>query len=250
MSGLIERPEFSFTPPEALEGLTPQTLLDLEDILYKWGQVYVDTQERRFDLQDTGLGFPLYLSGSAMPDSRSMFITKSSVPDHGLHIFDVESNDKEESDQIFWDKDLTVEEAKRSIQVIDAKGLQRGLVDLSTGERIPLSAEEAYIWKSEPPYYRVSEVFSNRGSAFMVFPGQDPNEILTHFDHPEELVIQEVPDGGAVIVKRSDIVYLKKREEIVLEILKDRDLDLDDPKSVDEILAIRDEVNRRLQESE
>lgn len=101
MSRHSER-EFHFTSIEGLEGLTPDLVLNLSDILHCWGRV--EEQRVLFNHEDKESGRALHMTGSVLPGVRSMSIFKSAIPRHGTTLINING---EGEGFILWDNDLT-----------------------------------------------------------------------------------------------------------------------------------------------
>lgn len=129
----INQTELRFTIPPELEGLTPEMLTDLSDILNKWGYKYIDEGVLRFVYESSNIDSAILMSGpiiSLSDHSVRMMIFRYHIAQHGMHIIGTEKGGR-----IFWDKDLSVEDAKKLIKEIDNMSREIGIIDPQTGVR-------------------------------------------------------------------------------------------------------------------
>lgn len=221
------------TVPDRLRGLDAQLLCDLHDLVSKFGRPDPGGQLRRIVMEE----FPLAVSASVSTDRPTIVIFgPDAMTSKGTSIISLANG------LVTWDGRVTIEMVGDFIRTLD-----QALVDYinpKTGERKqigrPLNRGK----------FSVDEVFKQQGTAFAVMPGQDPEVQLALFDKPEELeIIRNVV--GATIVHKRDVPYLRRREQVVAQVLIVAGIS--DPSQVadlpmDRILQLREEIQRRLQE--
>lgn len=141
-------------------------------------------------------------------------------------------------------KNVTCNETGKTYQVPTRDIIEKGL-KWEELTKYPLSEDNEKIKESEK--YVVDNVFSKVGSVFMVPEGEDPQVLLSQFDHPEKLVIVEGPYGRS-IQHRDHLPHLEKRAKIVMQMLKERNMTTNDVAklSFDDILKMRKEIEKRM----
>ena len=98
----------------------------------------------------------------------------------------------------------------------------------------------------------MDEIFSEAGTVFMIPDGQDPQKFMNRFDKPEKLIALENHVGIRAIHHRDHLSHIKKREEIVVQLCKERGIDLSDINEsmskldFDDIMKLREEIQRRM----
>lgn len=236
--------ELKFLQPPEIRGVSKQLILDLMDIAKKFGRVTPEDLIISFSSGD--LGNELRLNLTTHVNSNNLWVFKSNVPQSGITILETNQG------QIWWDNNLTAQEAKIAVAKIDAVAFEAGLMNRSSGERLPLPPEASFARQGEY-VYRVEEVFDNPGAAMPTF-GEDPERLLGKFDKPEELTVTTRWMQGRkiqTIIRKKDIEYHEKRERIAREILEEQGIDFDDPQVIDnmsfeKIMEIRQETERRM----
>ena len=237
-----QQEDIQFTREVPVKDLTPKIVENLMDILAKWGKVTADDAMVCFQSGPLVTGVEIWISASSDPQKKDIFVAKSLTPAPLI----IETN----QGIIFWDRDLKSYEAELAIALIDERAKKTGFVD-EPGNRIPLKPEQSF---AIPGKYKVDEVFAQKGAAFMVLPGKDPSKFLKQFDKPEELYVEESPLGGASILAKKDREYHQKRREVALEVLKKIGFntanlaEIAGQLSFEEVLEIREEIERRLKE--
>lgn len=222
-----------------IEGLTPNLLTDLEDIVRTYGHVDPDGELVIFGHDNP---FNTYISAGIRPESHGFFITK----DRNKEIAVITTN----HGPIFWGRTLTAEEATGLVDNVNKLAKEVGLYDPETGKRKPFPEPTIL----PPAKYRVDEIFETAGSVYLLMPTQNPEKELQKFDRPEELVVEVDELGFGRIYKKSSVDHLEKRKRIVEGILLERGLDTSDllkameGLSIKDVLEIRAEIERRMRE--
>lgn len=130
------QPEPKYIIPTELDGLTPQMLNSLNDILDKWGFKYIDEGVFRFVYESNNIDSAILMSGPIVPQPDPSFrfmIFRHHIPQRGMHIIGTETGGR-----ILWDRDLSVDEAKKLIDEINMMGTEIGIMDPQTRERRPI----------------------------------------------------------------------------------------------------------------
>ena len=212
-----------FTEKPNIEGVNKDIINDLHNIVDKFGSMDTNDSIMRFSSGDLGLGYEINMSASL--DGRMLIITRSSskITFQGLEFMHTIIGD------VFWDRKLTSEEVKNAT---------RKIYDLVDGKMV-----DKFDFK--PGKYSVDETFSEVGTVFMVPNGEQPQKFINRFDKPEELIVTKNPVGVTVVQHRDDLLHIKKREEIVLQVCKERGIDIDKIDFVD-VMELRQEIQRRM----
>ena len=235
-----ERGSFEFVERNKVKGLTPSMVFDLYDIVTKFGKVVPEDQTVRYSSGNKGSDSEIFLLASIIPGNLDLLVAKSNIMDHGLEIM------RTRRGVVTWDRALTIEGVKKAIIRIDTIASTKGLIDLRTGVRKPISPEFS-IGKSGR--YVVGEIFSGKGHIFVVPLGNDPEEYLRRFDHPEQLTTIPVGKGIAIILKE-DLENIRERQRVFSQIIQERGLVFEDLRRLlmDDILKLRADVQRRVQD--
>lgn len=219
-----------------IKGLTPKLLSDIYDVVEKFGTINEDDQIINFSSGDLGLDYKIYISTSTISGNKNLIISKNVVMLGGTEMIDVNGG------YIAWDKTLTTEDVTNAIKKIDELATKHGLIDCDNKRK---KICEKFVDKNND-LYRVHEIFK-QGTVFTVPSGKDPEKMLGLFDHPEKLTIVKEP-FGTIIRLKDDTDYLEKRKNIVMELLKEKGVNLEDIRnlSLDDIMEMREEIDRRL----
>ncbi len=223
---------------EKIKGITPELISDIYDIVEKFGNIHEEEHTIDFKSGDIGLGYELYISKSTTPENRNLIVSKHLVMSYGSEFVSYENG------FIIWDKTLTVEEVKNAIQKIDEFAKTVGLI--RDNKRIRVEGISDKLLKREEDKYRVDEIFKVPGTVFLVPSGKAPEDILSLFDHPEKLTI--VSEYPKLVGLTDDIKYIEKRRNVVMNVLKEKGMDMEDVKDIplDDILMMRKEIEKRL----
>lgn len=116
-----------------VEGITPELLADLEDVVLKWGKEDWDASYLIYTSPEN-LGDTINIVTS-IPDSSSespaVFVFKKSSIPRPVVIPTAHGN-------FYWDKNLSAEEAGRMVKKIDRYLKQSDFINAETGERLPV----------------------------------------------------------------------------------------------------------------
>lgn len=150
---------------------------------------------------------------------------------------------------IFIDTRLNSEILQHIITTADRQADQKG--GIKDGQRTDLCISD------KPPAMVVETIFSEPGACIPIIPQEgDTKESLMErakqtvlaFDKPNELSIMDHPISGLSVIRRSHVEYIKRRQEIAHDVLKEHGYD---PREVGEITpevlkALREEIDRRI----
>ena len=271
-------------PPGWREGKKPEEELakgfliglgrEFADIAIKWGARYVDMDYLAvFKSKDWGIEPALIIEADARPDRQSVFVRKTEkdirfvkfprpdefvVPLAGGSFVETTPSGlqkvvQKEEGFIAWDQDLPFDEALFVFEKIHLEAEKKSLFDPETRERKPLP-EPVYIPQEK---FKVGEMFAEKGGLYPLF-GMRPEDALSQFDHPEELVVRHEPYTGEVsgLVHKRDLEYLDLREKIVNEIFLEKGITYAEliesltlhPEVVEPIFKeIQDEAKKRME---
>lgn len=224
---------------EKIKGITPELISDIYDVVEKFGHIHEEEHTIDFKSGDIGLEYELYISKSTTPGNRNLIVSKHLVMLYGSEFVSYEDG------FIIWDKTLTVEEVKNAIQKIDEFAKTVGLI--RDNKRIRVMRMSDKTLENENDKYRVDEIFKVPGTVFLVPPGKETEDMLNLFDHPERLtIVSEYPKLIGLI---DDIKYIEKRRNVVMEVLKERGMNMEDVKDIplDDILNMRKEIEKKLE---
>ena len=219
-----------FVEKPSIDNVSEDIINDLYDIIDKFGSIDTEDNMMHFSSGDLGLGYEIHMSSSL--DGSVMMVAKSAskITFQGIEFIRTIIGD------IFWDGTLTAEEVKNATIKI---------YELGEGKIV-----DKFDFK--PGKYSVDEIFSEIGTVFMVPDGKDPQKFIKRFDKPEKLIILENPVGIRVIHHRDHLSHVKKRGEIVVQLCKERGIDLSDINEsmskldFDDIMKLREEIQRRM----
>lgn len=220
-------------------GLTAELLANLHDVVQKFGAVDQDAPVQRIYLDAP---HEVYVSASNDSNRKMMIIVgEGGQASHGAHVIRVLGSNP---DIVIWDKRVTVEAVKCFIEAIDIIAKEHGPIDPATGERKQTNRS------TDGGKRSVETTFHQPGVVVLVLPGGlSAKECLDSFDHPELLMIVEMPGGGGeVIVKKDDYNYRQRREQVVHSILKEEGVDIDSLSTlpVERIFEIRAKIEQRM----
>lgn len=193
------------------EGVTPEFLADLYDLLMKFGGEDSDKPLRRLSVTT-----PREIHCCVVTEER-INVLVSSIPGglRGTGAAAIILSDPLNS-YIAWDTAVSLDEVKRLIADVDEEMRHVvGAFDPVTGERN--RCPRAFTVSTK---LRVDDLFDERGKMHVVPELATPQEALESFDKPEALTILERDDGVAVICRVEDAAYILKRSEIVYQLLK------------------------------
>lgn len=244
---MTEQEPLHFIEQPEIPGLSKELIFDLKDIVTKLGKASPRQQKVRFRSGDLGEGLELNISASTKPEDNGLIVTASSTTEKGLSRIRTNQGD------IMWDNLLTAQDAEESVKRIDNIVRNFGLIDPKTGERKPIPPDIA-IEKPGEFNYRVEDVFA-RPDTDMPALNDDPKELLEQFDYPERLAIFEMPIDGTTIILEENLPYFEKKERITLDLLREKGIDMADPRAfgklpLEDRLNLRKEVEKRMEESE
>ncbi len=236
--GTPGKPEYQIVDNGGVEGLTPEILSDLRDIALKFGL----PKEEKFrfasdELED--LDLELLVSTSSKPDSKTLEVSKT-YPFAPVIV-------RTTGDVVFWDPNLTSIQAKKAIEKINELTAEAGLYDPITNQRFPMPQE---LRRSSASQYKVEDYFKERGRVYSVIPGEDPQEILKEFDHPELLEIETNQFGAAIIYPKKDKEIVEERRRKTKDFLEEKGITtMEDLArlSFEDMGKLRKEFQRRLQ---
>lgn len=205
-----------FNKPEGLETLTSHLLDQLDDIVTKYGQIDQARPERRqFDAYfyhpETHSEDRLLLSKSLNPTSPDLMVGVNRPFTEGSDMVFTNKGD------VFWDRIIPAEYAKRVVGMIDDWAKENDLIDPETGKRREIPADSPVL---PGPRIPIDQFFTGEHRADYVTPGTDPQERLRRFDHPDQLMTQDFL-GDVVIHKKEDEPYLRKRRMVTLQLLNE-----------------------------
>ena len=203
--------------PEGPQGVSPEFLADLHDLVLKFGG-YAGIEKRI--LSELG---PVEIHIMVNPDpsvSAIIVMGAGGQATEGLY------GGSFVSDGIFfWDKRIKVEDIVSLIKRVDTAFVEDGWVDPQTEERI--RKEDIQI----PPSPRsVAQTFQVHDAVLPVASGVDPESVCSQFDHPEELAIIEGPLGTYCICllkfRHMALAQIQRRRETLREMgVSDDDLE-------------------------
>ncbi len=228
--------------PEELKGLTADLLWNIWDIVTNFGTL--DIPNQRVDFRhELKSGEKVGISAS-IKGGPDFIIGKTPVFTGTLPIA------LKNGGVIMWDEQLSLTIAKILVAEVDALAWESGLINKTNGARIKTISFK----KSSAKRYRVAEVFKTRGSLMPVFPtGPSAEELINMFDEPQKLmVVNDTLFQLKSIALKADADYLERRRQIVLQLLAEQELDISDIGKIDadKIIELREEVNRRLSNTE
>lgn len=225
---------------EGLEGLTPKLLWDIHDIATKLGTIDAKNQciDFAFKLNN---GETVRISAPLKEEARFL-IGQNTVLEGMLSVALKNGN------VILWERQLCLKAAKLFVAEVDAAAWEKGLINKTTGERI-----QTFSFHKGPVRYRVKEVFKHRGSTMPVLlPGHSAKELIEMFDEPEKLMVNKDPllQIEAICLKE-DEDYLQRRREVVFQLLEEKGMRIEQvaDMSVEEIIQLREEIDKKLKEA-
>jgi hypothetical protein len=198
-------------------GLTNELLVDLHDLVQKFGVIDQVDKVRRIYLDEP---HGIYICAPNDPSKKSMVIIgKDRRATEGSYLIRYLGAIPE---ILFWDRRVTVESIMSFIVAIDIIAKENELIDPVTGKRTQTNMY------SEGGKWEVDDALRESRSVMLVNPhGPSAAQIIERFDHPELLTIMRTMLGGEVIVRKESLDYHQKREQVVLQVLKEEGISLD-----------------------
>lgn len=200
-----DRVEFRFTKQPEIRGVSKNLILDLQDIVEKWGKVNTHMGQVQFRSNELPNGVSLTLTISSNPETSDLFVANGEMRIGKFAT--LESN----RGMIAWDTTLAAADAKEAVRIINGHYQEQGLYDPKTGTRKPIS-QDVSLERPSDRMRKVSEMFANPTNVFVTKLDRPIDVILSEFDEPDKL---EVDVQG-------DFVYVKpKQAEVARQIFQD-----------------------------
>jgi len=145
---------------------------------------------------------------------------------------------------LLWDKRVPFAAVKLFVAKVDALFLKMGWIDLTNGSRV----RRGHLVE-KPGKRSVERTFTQPRAVLIVPPDKDAQAMRQEFDHPDELAVFVSSFGGEGLCRSEDLAAITARHKAAAGILSE--LGYDDltklPKDTEGILALREEIEKRLE---
>lgn len=200
-----DRAEFRFTKQPEIRGVSKDLILDLQDIVAKWGKVNTYMEQVQFRSGELPNGISLTLTISSKPDLNVLLVANGEMVAGNFTVLETTTG------RIAWDNTLKASETKEAVKIIDQRYQARGLYDPRTRIRQPISQDNS-LEQPGDRVRKVSEMFADPTNVFVTKLDRPIDVILSEFDEPYKL--EADVQGDTVFVK-------PKRAETVGQIFRD-----------------------------
>lgn len=230
-------------------GLTGHLFADLHNLVLCFGTESKQEKVKRFVFHTKH--DVITITAATDKSNHSMVIIVGDMMSPNPLVIDAGKGGDDVPCSIFVDRRINAAILKKIISSADAQAEAKG--GIKDGQRVDLCISGA------PPKMEVAKIFVEPGACIPIIPQEgDTKETLMKrakqtilsFDHPDQLAVLEHPISGISVICKNHLDYIKKREEITREVLKENGVKPGEVGGlqVEVLAALREQIDERLKE--